>query len=857
MSEIHLKLHSYKINIMRVRFLIFWLFLVFCSVKAATTPSKNSLNNELIFAGDHIVYKGNKISLGPKAFYIDGQLKNIDSEVFPYVFSSINEAVKHLTNGTEDEPMTLYIAPWVYWIDNPDEPAVREPAVVGGTPFGLEIECNWLRFYGLSDDARDIVLASNRGQTMGAKGNFTMFKITGDGTSSENVTFGNYCNVDLEYPLNPSLNRPKRASAIVQAQLAFCFGDKLVARNTRFISRLNTCPFWGGRRTLFENCHFESTDDAMAPRGVYLNCSFDFYSSKPFGHTEATGAVLLNCDIRSFTRGDQYFVKSRGPVTAIDCRLVSNTADYWGWRAVPEPEEKYYHFNNYFNSAPYFVDKRFLSNSIDLRNKALLNAYRFQFEGKTVYNIYNLLRGNDEWDPMNMKNLVETAEKTLTINLSNIPTQLLISPTRDTVETGKNTLLLKATAKRFGDFTTEVNVNWYLNKSDSAFAAIVPQPDGSCVINSINTTDSVRRVMVFAKSNDGLEAAAQVFAVPEVLAAPVFKQKPALKFDRSGKYILQYVLNGSKIDQSDIKWYRCSDAKGSGAIEVAVSRSNNPNKTYLLNEGDAGWYIMASIRPKNIRSVTGNPVIVISSRPVSREMIHSSVNTFMPDFSTQSFKYQPLFKRGFWTIESYAPADTYDWVADNTRDAWYYGRGEEGAAADTGLVQSVKGARMLFTPVHEKYGDMKVSFTAIPSKTAGQGFSSARQQYMDVYIKFNPQTMTGYALRIIRTTKYGDALDFLLVRYENGKVYPISESVSTDCFRPNCNIELDVKANIFTVRASNPLEYYIQPNRPEVLQKIILRSEIATNIWGGFGFQHTGTTGSGATLIKNLTIEWY
>ena len=46
------------------------------------------------------------------------------------------------------------------------------------------------------------------------------------------------------------------------------------------------------------------------------------------------------------------------------------------------------------------------------------------------------------------------------------------------------------------------------------------------------------------------------------------------------------------------------------------------------------------------------------------------------------------------------------------------------------------------------------------------------------------------------------------------------------------------------------------PGRNEVLQVVDLKVNIDTNRFGGIGFQHTGTTGSGATLIKNYSVEW-
>ena len=35
-----------------------------------------------------------------------------------------------------------------------------------------------------------------------------------------------------------------------------------------------------------------------------------------------------------------------------------------------------------------------------------------------------------------------------------------------------------------------------------------------------------------------------------------------------------------------------------------------------------------------------------------------------------------------------------------------------------------------------------------------------------------------------------------------------------------------------------------------------MESEITPNKLGGIGFQHTGTVRGGATLIKDLKIEW-
>lgn len=835
------------------------LFLLCLDGLTAQELRVNGLNSEITFAGDYLLYKGEEIKLGPKAFYIDGQLSDEEVKGYRYVFNSVNEASLHLTNGSETDPMILYIAPWVYWIDDPDDPAIRLPKAGVGTPFGLEIECEWLKFFGLSDNPRDVVLASNRGQTMGAKGNFTMFLIRGDGTSAENVTFGNYCNIDLEYPLNPELNREKRGSAIVQAQLVFAFGDKLFARNTHFVSRLNLCPFWGGKRTLFDHCHFESTDDALAPTGVYLNSTFDIYSSKPFGHTTGTGAVLLNCTIRSFTRGEQYWVKGRGQLAVIDCRMETSSATYWGWRAEPALESRYYHFNNSINEKPVVIGAQHPFATVNMADKPLLSAYRFERDGKVVYNIYNLLRGEDEWDPLGLKTVILSAEKADAKNYTGLPTQLIVSSSRDSLETGKEEVILSAKALRFGNYESECpKVKWTVAPEFNSLVTLDMLDDTSCRVTSISEENETKMVVVNATTDYGLEGSAVLSVSPEILEAPEFNSLPKLTMDTDGSITVHYNLDMPFMDQSLVTWYRCSNGKGSDPIEVAVSRFNEPCLDYTLTSGDIGWYIMAKVEPKHARCLPGEPKYAVTQRTVQAGDVKAEHHRMVVNLKNMSTSYQPEVKEGFFTLDCFAPLDTkeHDWEATNESDPWYYGKGVDGAAADTGLVQANKGARLRYTPVGKKFGDMTIRFTAVPAKTAGQGFSSARQQYMDVFIKFDNEKLNGYALRLIRTTKYSDAIDFILMRYEDGIATPISEPVSADCYRPDCHLVVKIEGNRFTVHAENTRPYHIVPDRPEVVQVVNMEMEVPPNNWGGFGFQHTGTVGSGATLIKDLKVEW-
>ena len=257
-----------------------------------------------------------------------------------------------------------------------------------------------------------------------------------------------------------------------------------------------------------------------------------------------------------------------------------------------------------------------------------------------------------------------------------------------------------------------------------------------------------------------------------------------------------------------------------------------------------------------MRCHPGKEYTVISSSPVDRKQVNP-VDVFETDFRNFPCSNQPVLYSGGWTIGGYKPLDTegYDWELFSDKDYWVYGEGMNGSRG-TGLLQAQRGARLLYTPLEGRYGDMKITLNVDPSKTAGQGFGSATGQYMDICIKFDTRTLTGYALRIIRTTKYSNAVGFMLMKYENGRTTAISLPVSSTCYRTDCTIVLEVKGSKLTAHAetSTPLS---SPVTDENLKpSVSLEADIVPNAWGGMGIQHTGSCGESTTMLQHLKIEW-
>lgn len=836
---------------MKTLFFIAFLFVI--NAGYASIYKSLDAKNTITLKGNYIIYKGKTIKLDEKNFFIDGQLSDDDVECSPYIFNSIKEAVKHLKKGTSDiDRMTLYIAPYVYWIDDPDDPAVRI-AENGREPFGLVIDCPYLKLCGLTDNPNNVVLACNRGQTQGAIGNFTMFFFKGDGISLENLTLGNYCNVDLLYKLKPEFNRKKRTSAITQAQLAYANGDKLEAHHVNFISRLNSCPLNGGKRTLFNDCYFECTDDALCGTGVYLNCSFTFFSSKPFYNTSETGAIFLNCDFYIKTQGNQYFTKAENPVSLVDCRFHSSTPVQLGWTVQPSPTLRCYVFNVTHNNQPAVFNEGLPDITVDMTNQNLLYAYKFKWKSKTIYNTFNLLAGNDGWDPLGIRRIVMDAEKSLNKSLYGLPVRLCVYPENNYVEDGKDGILLKAVAKRFQGYNTPLpNLTWVAK--DSSLLEIYGRKRNERTIVGCNKNDTSYQTTVSVFSDFGLNGSASVISAPSCLPAPEYIQKPVIKKISNGVLRINYKLQlEGRMDESLITWYRCTDNKGHNSVKVAVTRLAKPEYTYKLQVGDIGKYIMASVSAKHIRSNMGEKIFCIYPEKIKKENVKDidSLETYFQHFPTD---YQPLIKPGYWTVDGYKPFDTLEYLWTPCKDSWYYGKGLDGAKG-IGLLQKEKGARLLYTPLERKYGDMDIKLIVDPCKTAGQGFGSATGQYMDIYIKFDTKTLSGYALRIIRTTKSHKAVDFQLVKYINGKVYPLGLPITSRCYKTRCFIHLWTEKD----RLKAHVETSNQKHDPETmaLSSIVdLDEKIISNSWGGIGVQHTGSTGPSASMICYLKVIW-
>ena len=721
----------------------------------------------------------------------------IDAETdfnVPHVYKNFQEAAAHFKNGSSASPMTVYIRPGVYWIDDPDDPTVKV-GKDGQVPFGMTVRCDYLHLVGMGKNPEDVVLASQRGQMQGAVGNFTMFDFWVKTLRVENMTLGNYCNVDLVYPLNPQLNRPKRNSAITQAHVGYVHGDSLLANKVRFISRLNLNPLNGAKYSYYEDCHFESTDDALNGTAIYRHCDFDFYGQKPFWSTFGRGAMFIDCDFN--LKGEpreMYFCKQGGPVTVIDCRYhAPSDTIYIGWTAYPQPWLRCYQHNFTLNGKAYLIGNRQPQNTLQ---PALL-----------------------------------------TPTLQEVPF-LGISQHEATLLTGQDTLRL----------TCPEPVTWHIPDAFATYVSVVPVSAGcASAFIPTNTTDETADFCITATTADGREAACHMVVKPSILPPPAFKKRPRI-VQKKNQLLLNYQLDlQGRRDESRITWYRDN-------IPVLTTHGA-PERTYSLTTADHGHHLSATIEPKHQRSTYG-PAVYSSSRISSPSSPSSPfrISSLSTDFHTFPCQWQPAVLPGYWTVDGYKPQDTaaFPWSFDANKPMWEYAEGFNGAVG-MGLLQAQRGARLMYTPLEGTYGNMSLELLVDPTKTAGQGFGSATGQYMDVCLKFDTQTLTGYGLRIIRTTKYANAVDFLLVRYDHGVITPISEAVSSTCYRTGCTISLDFNGSQLTAKVTTKTP---RPTDSTLPHEVLLKATVAPTTFGGVHIQHTGSCGESTTMLHSIKVDW-
>ncbi|WP_282940537.1 pectinesterase family protein [Paenibacillus sp. RC67] len=730
-------------------------------------------------------------------------------------FKTLQAAYAAAPAGTAAKQTVIGIKPDVYHITGTE------------TESGLTITKNYITLLGLTEDRSKVVLADNRGNKQGAgtdttSNNGYVIIVNATGFTAKNLTFLNYCNIDYAYPGDPSKNLYKRSSVETQAVALQSSGDKHTYENVAFLSRLDTF-FLQTTRSYCKNCYLEGTADFLG--GGTVSVWEDSKIAFPPGNgpvLAASGVVFINTKFIS-DRGVGFYKGVSNPVAVINSVFpvyTPETPNSWvakGWGTIVRPNL----YSLTYKSKDAKGNPAVISDGVT--TVPTFNGSReLSDEEALAFNPWNLLRATptgaaDDWDPAGVKDKYEA------LGQGSLIYRMAMTGGSPSIRTGGPGATIGATVSpaRAPDKT----ITW---STDSDLITLSATTGPSVVVTGNNKTDKAEYVTVKAKAANGFYITANVFVEPAYIDPPVFIEQPTLKSPTKGTISVNYALDlGNKEDQSVINWYISDDAIGTNSRAVAVSRGNEPLKSYTLTSGDIGKYIRVSVAPKHQISDPGAAVDAVAARPIAASDINST--TVAPNFRNFVTTANNSYVSGLWTV-----LGTWTSVAGDSFDNGY------------GVRVGSQGASLLYQQ-DAKAGDMQINLKMTPEKTGGQGFGSPGSgvdgdtiQKSDIFIKYDPRTKNGYSLRFWRTSQSTEKVMFQIYKHVDGVGSPVSNTqVLSGVFKPNTSMSLKVIGNKFTVSANNDVD-------DEVL---FLEETIAPNDFGGAGAYWSGTVSNGNSNV--------
>jgi hypothetical protein len=732
-------------------------------------------------------------------------------------FKTLQSAYAAAPAGTEAKPTVIGIKPNVYQL----------PSSAPRTP-SIKITKNYITLLGLTNNRRSVVLADNRGLMQGADDNGYILVVDAIGFTAKNLTIINYCNTDYEYPDDPGKNLTKRSDVITQAVALQASGDKHVYENVALLSRLDTM-FLQAARSYFKNVYIEGTDDWMGGGqiSVWEDCTLVYPTGS--GVMSAANVVFRNCRLEA-TRGMQFYkAEYRGsemPNVLIDCVLpVTSPQAPVAWvrgKAQPRPgvfSLTYHNKDNKGNpaviydsnvGAPTFTHSRELS-------EAELKAF----------NPWNLLRAApngsaDDWDPAGVRVKHEAAGE------GKLVYRMTLTGSGATIRIGGPGVTLGATV--IPKLASDATITW---SAKSDLVSLNQTTGPNVFVTARNTTSRPQWVPITAATPNGFYVIAYIYAEPKYIDPPAITSAPKISAPLNGAVSLTYALDlGGREDQSLVSWSICDDSACLKAREVAVSRGNQPLKTLALMPGCAGKFLKAAVQPKHEISDAGPVVYAVSFAPITASDIRSpNVSVNFRNLVTDP---DNSYLGGLWTI-----LGRWTLVA------------EEELVNGWGVRSGNGPASLLYQDDVER-GDMQIELVMTPDKTGGQGFSipgspaetGQRNLHSDVYIKYDPRSKNGYALRFWRTTQSASKCMFQLYRIVDGVGSPIDDKqVLSGVFKPNTRMMLKIIGNKFSADAANNADS----------ETLHLEGAITPNHFGGAGVFWPGGS---ANVYSRIDISY-
>lgn len=653
----------------------------------------------------------------------------------------LHEAVAQC-NKSKAKEVVIYLDAGVYnALGTPTEP-------------GLIISRSNVKLIGLGNNRDEVVIYDNRGHMInaypadkGANTNAQTISFVGDNIYLENLTIGNYCNIDFAYKYNNRFNQKKYSDIVTQAYAIAGVGKNYVFKNVSIIGLMDTMNLMVVGVHIIDSFLMGSIDFITGRGKVIIeNCKIRILGPCPISKSDEL-MLFKDCElyidykdmtVLNLTKG-----KGGGNVVLFNCHFFGNVSKI-EWSTESAYEDKFYYHNVFLNERPILVG----SNECN-RVEFVDNGFNF--------NTTKIMNNEIDYQMTFNKNHIslEYGEKTvIETNLHN--STLMVA--------GK----LNCTVN--GDKITIENVN----------------------DNLTNETYYVEVANGYLKGTIVVKAFCKKVKQPEFLTAPtIYLDKFELK--------LNYSFDGK--DDSTILWYR---------NDVCILNSDNEiASSYPLSMADNGAIIKAVIYPRNPNSlcvefkelVYKNELVLKSYEIKDFKRYYLQHTTFTPNvlmFST----YHPSY------IGVEVP-NVADWETGNKEEAFIYGKGRDAAQQTYGLITNARGAMMAFEP-SDRYFDMSISIDLGSEKFSGKGFGSGNGQYGEIFISYDHRTESGYALRMEREPSSANDVYFSLREYKKGKNTLLTEKIASCAYLNPTHIELSLINGVLNASAKTLSEVPVE-----------------------------------------------
>lgn len=764
-----------------------------------------------------------------EVYYVDGGLTERDPLQLS-VYHSLETAVSEAENGTPEQPFRIYIEPGMYMLSGSEESS------------GLTIPWDYIELIGLGDDPSAVVIADNRGLNAGCSAHSETVEVIGTHFTARNLTFLNFCNCDYPYIQNPACNQRKRTEAITRAHCIAASPehkpDYFTFDNVQFIGMEETVMLRTVPHILFQNCYLQGTTAFIGggDMHVFENCTIRCFGNEPLYQAGKNGSAFLNCTWKiDFAEPDNlYLAHHNSPVFLEQCKFEStdNMLKEIYWCRYPKPGTTCLCGKITKNNAPVSI----------LPGNCCLTLTERQRKNLTVSH----LLGTDK----------KASPEPIHISISD-------SVTMTAGDTG---CYIGA-----GVFPASANQNLKWNCKNKYLHLSVPEetetiPKSLSGFNSVirldgtNPTDHPVCVTVTATAENEIAGFCHVTILPPVLDSPLIIRFPQIRIE-NGTAILDYELAlNNYTDESQIQWYYVNNSeKGNIMAPIDCSHSNKPCRVHRLTYGDAGKYLVASIEPRHNRSKQGRLLQALSPRRISLNDIPGKgidKYNYETDFSNFPTEWNADCVNGGWILDAVKPADVPYTRQPATDVPWSYGTGICGADRQQGFITAGFGARLLYRVdlnrvklmVKQSVFDTTLTLCVNPEKTDGSGFDGADGQYLDIFIKYDIDTQTGYGLRIARTAAYSNAAAFSLCSYKDGIATPLAAPYYAAAFTASCTITLMTQTDTLTAQISSSALPTKQQKEAALPTRITLTASIKENYNYSIGLLHTGVIVEGARL---------